>query len=223
MAFQRGDGIGYDPDKTCGDYGGKTRNGKPCGQPAGWKSDDQTGRCHQHDSIAEAFKATKKSEILELLPINGNLGQLCKAVGITGRTLWNWKLEDPEFRENVDSIILARDRERASDVEDKVYERIIAGTASPAETIFFLKNRDPDRWKDIYNPRGPDKGNGHGMAPVDSAKAKLSKTLRDMASRAAKATRAVEAENTSQAQSASELADKVRDKLKESAPDEDDD
>lgn len=32
----------------CGDHGGRTKAGAPCGKPAGWGRDDATGRCRLH-------------------------------------------------------------------------------------------------------------------------------------------------------------------------------
>lgn len=37
--------MGYD---TCGDYGGANREGEPCGQPAGYGTDFQEGKCKHH-------------------------------------------------------------------------------------------------------------------------------------------------------------------------------
>jgi len=34
--------------KTCGDYGGKTRAGKPCNNPAGFRAVNDTGKCYLH-------------------------------------------------------------------------------------------------------------------------------------------------------------------------------
>lgn len=33
---------------TCGDHGGTNRHGKPCGRPAGWGTDFDSGKCRQH-------------------------------------------------------------------------------------------------------------------------------------------------------------------------------
>lgn len=32
----------------CGDHGGSNRHGKPCGRPAGWGTDFDTGKCKHH-------------------------------------------------------------------------------------------------------------------------------------------------------------------------------
>jgi len=33
---------------TCGDHGGTNRRGEPCGQPEGWGTDFETGKCRNH-------------------------------------------------------------------------------------------------------------------------------------------------------------------------------
>ena len=186
--------LAYDPNQTCGFYGGRNAAGLPCKHPAGHYSTDDSGRCREHDRVAEAFRAAKKAQILELLPEIGNSGQVCKAAGVTPRTVWAWRQEDAEFREEYDALVTARDRSRAADVEDKVYERIMGDKASPAETIFFLKNRDPDRWKDVFENkgRGPIMGAGQPLPEIDSAKGKLSHKLKEQARRMAQASRTSE-------------------------------
>jgi hypothetical protein len=187
MTMQPGKGFG--PHQICGDFGGRNKAGNPCQQPAGWKSDDNSGRCHQHDSIAEAYNTSKKAEVLELLPTT-LMVNVVKMTGIVPRLIWDWRQSDPIFREEYDAITTGRDRMRAAEVEDKVFERIMTDKASPAETIFFLKNRDPDRWKDIFESKGARLvATAQQLAPVDTAKARLSKKLGDMARRAAAASR----------------------------------
>lgn len=190
MPMQPGPGFG--PEETCGDYGGRTSAGRPCRQPAGWKSDDASGRCHQHDTIHEAWMVGKKAEIIELLPTTPFLKTLGELVGIPPKTIYDWRRSDGKFREEYDALVEVRDKERAAQVEDKVYERIMADKASPAETIFFLKNRDPDRWKEQFTSPKAQTGATGDLPNADSAKARLSKKLKTMARRAAEATRAVD-------------------------------
>ena len=186
-------GKGYDPDQTCGDFGGRTLAGRPCQQPAGWKSQESDdGRCHQHDRAAEAYVAAKKAEVIELLPTTPFLKDVCKTIGLTERAIYDWRQADPKFREAFESIVEVRDKSRAAQVEDKVFERIMADKASPAETIFFLKNRDPDRWKEQFTSVRDRTGTTPDIPSVDSARAKLSKKLKHMARRAAEATRQAE-------------------------------
>lgn len=35
-------------DDECGDHGGVNRNGDPCGRPAGWGTDFDSGKCKNH-------------------------------------------------------------------------------------------------------------------------------------------------------------------------------
>jgi len=34
--------------KTCGDHGGRRRDGKPCNNPAGFRATNETGKCYLH-------------------------------------------------------------------------------------------------------------------------------------------------------------------------------
>lgn len=42
---------------TCASYGGTTNDGEPCGRPAGWGRDAETGPCTDHVSSEEPSKA----------------------------------------------------------------------------------------------------------------------------------------------------------------------
>jgi hypothetical protein len=147
--------AGYDPTKTCGDYGGVSETtGQPCGRGAGHGSHEQSGRCQSHDAAAELQRATAKAIVLQKLAeegaASGGLQRACEAAGIGKFLLARWRKYDAAFGEHVGSLIGSRDLARVDDVEDKVYDRIMADKASPAETIFYLKNRDPERWRDVY-------------------------------------------------------------------------
>lgn len=39
--------------ETCGDYGGITEHGDPCGKPEGWGRPDDTGPCKYHVNISD--------------------------------------------------------------------------------------------------------------------------------------------------------------------------
>lgn len=206
-------GRGYDPEKTCGDYGGRTAAGGPCQQPAGWQSEEvNDGRCVQHDRAADDFKRTKKMEILAMLPKVGSWKQVCDTTGISYRTLYDWKRADGAFRDEVDTIIDARDRDRAAQVEDHVFSRILTDRASPAEIIFYLKNRDRDRWRDNYESPADRMGRKEAdrMANVDDPKQRLTKKLRAMAQRAAESTRAATERGAADAATAADVVKQIQ-------------
>jgi hypothetical protein len=178
----------YDPNLTCGEYGGRTHAGKPCPRPAGWQNEDVTDPgCRQHSRVARLEMEAKKGRAIEIVQDVHNIRAVATEIGVAVRTIFEWRRSDPEFKETFDGIWQTRDKALAAEVEDKVFDRIMADKASPAETIFFLKNRDPDRWKDVYDAS---KGSRNGepvkpLASADSARSKLSLKLKQMAERGA--------------------------------------
>lgn len=90
-------------------------------------------------------KSQKKTEdALNLLRQGQSMIATAKAIGIDPCTLYEWMKKDPDFEAQVDAI---RDSRHIM-VEETLYGRILSGKCSPAEIIFYLKNRAPKRWKD---------------------------------------------------------------------------
>lgn len=108
------------------------------------------GRCSSHNDEAAARTEGIKVAFLELYRDGLNSMEYCIAsVGIARTTLFNLREDDPDF----DAAVLeTRDRAneiRLAAVEDSLFSRIIAGTASAGETIFWLVNRSNGRWRDV--------------------------------------------------------------------------
>lgn len=90
-------------------------------------------------------KSQKKiADVLDLLRNGQSMISTAKAVGVDVTTLYLWMEKDPEFEAQVNAI---RDARHVI-VEETLYGRILSGKSSPAEIIFYLKNRAPKRWKD---------------------------------------------------------------------------
>lgn len=64
-------------------------------------------------------------------------------------TVWRWRVADSEFDKAVVAAYQTADSVRATLVEDTLFRRLVEGKASPVEMIFYLKNRAPDRWRDV--------------------------------------------------------------------------
>lgn len=96
--------------------------------------------------------------------------QMSDVVGVTKQTLNNWKKENPEFFDSLkesklypDSQVVRSLFERAngySHMEDKIFndngDPLIVPTIKhyPPDTtacIFWLKNRQPELWRDVKN------------------------------------------------------------------------
>lgn len=137
------------PSDTCGDHGGEKANGEPCQRAAGWGTDQDTGKCKNHRPEAdEKMNDTKKEFLEEFTSEVQSLKRAAKKVGISQATVWRWRQDDPEFNKDVEEAKNKQEQMRVEKVEDSLFRRAVSGDATGAETIFWLKNRAPDRWSD---------------------------------------------------------------------------
>ena len=133
----------------CGDYGGLGADGSPCGRTV-----SEPGKCNSHSDVAEDDKAELKAEFLELFAEGSNAIRAAAAkIGVGVVTVWRWRQQDPEFDTAMVAAQVDADAVRVALAEDSLFNRIVGGTASAAETIFFLKNRAPKRWHDVREQR----------------------------------------------------------------------
>lgn len=67
---------------SCGDYGGRTRKGRPCALEAGWGTEHSgTGRCRQHDDGSAASKAEEQELAADQPRKAAGRGCLYKTIG----------------------------------------------------------------------------------------------------------------------------------------------
>ena len=133
----------------CRDYGGVSANGEPCGRPV-----SEPGKCNAHSEAANDDKAALKAQFLELFAEGSNAIRAVSAkLGVGVVTIWRWRKQDPAFHEAMTEAQVDADAVRVALAEDSLFNRIVSGTASAAETIFFLKNRAPKRWRDMREKR----------------------------------------------------------------------
>lgn len=93
-------------------------------------------------------KNTIKEAVLESLSNGATITAACKAAGVGRTTFYKWIEEDVEFAEAVSHS------ENASiiTVEDALFRNATLGGKGFGDTtaqIFFLCNRDPDRWQNV--------------------------------------------------------------------------
>lgn len=131
---------------TCGKV---KADGTNCTRPAGWGLQKHSGPCKDHSKGKAAKVASLKKQVIELLgdPLNtmSNVSEQC---GVAVRTLYEWRYTDEAFDADWITITAERDRVRVAIVEDNLFRRACDLKANPAETIFYLKNRAPHRWRD---------------------------------------------------------------------------
>lgn len=108
------------------------------------------------------MKFTQKSVVTFCNTLSGscNVGEACKAAGITRRTAYNWRDKHPEFARAWDEAL----RIGVSALEDEVHRRAFVGTEEPvfhrgrecgiirkySDTlaIFLLKAHVPEKYRD---------------------------------------------------------------------------
>jgi hypothetical protein len=126
------------------------RDGTVCTRPQGWGiKGKKSGPCRDHTDEAMERMRTLKQTVLDLLADPENtLRHVAEKSDVSVPRMYAWRQEDEDFDKEWLTIIAARDRMRVQIVEDSLYTRAAAGKINPAEAIFFLKNRAPDRWRD---------------------------------------------------------------------------
>jgi hypothetical protein len=102
----------------------------------------------------------KKGLLEELSKGTVSLQAAARSIGRDPRTVYRWRAADPEFDAQVRAAAEESDKVRVALVEDSYFARLVSGKASAAEMIFFLTNRDPERWKHWNHRKAEGSGRG---------------------------------------------------------------
>jgi len=89
-------------------------------------------------------KANTIKAILSSLAQGATFDAACEGAEIDRATFWRWRKDDEKLEAEVQSIL----ESRISIVEDALYQKAKGG--HPTSMIFFLKNRAPKRWRDVW-------------------------------------------------------------------------
>ena len=112
--------------------------------------------------------------------------EIARALGIRRETLWDWERKNPEFSNVLKAASAAADER----VEASIYERAVGYSyqteklfswrgevvraetnahvpADPQLAMFWLKNRQPERWKDRMEIQHSHMFNFVGMLPSE--------------------------------------------------------
>ena len=86
--------------------------------------------------------------ILELRVSGRTWGEIAEAVGVNRLTLWDWRKKDLEFSKKCDA---ASDRgvDRIEDAMQAAASKVADDPRYTTAAIFSLKNRRPERWRDV--------------------------------------------------------------------------
>lgn len=98
------------------------------------------------------FTDIKKEEYLKALRGGNTRGDAANMAGVSRWTVRQHRDKDPKFDEACESA----EADAVETVEDALYEAASYGNVTAQ--IFFLKNRAPDRWKDVNRFEGDIKG-----------------------------------------------------------------
>ena len=94
----------------------------------------------------QQINSLKKEFLLHLRENPVTVQAACKHIRRDRVAVWRWTLSDPKFAEQYEKAKAAQVSHRLEEVEDTLYQRIVGGTASPGETIFWLK-RHSKSWR----------------------------------------------------------------------------
>ncbi len=164
--------------RTCGDYGGRLKDGAPCTRIASWgrgkKARKDGGPCKDHTDEALAKIVTLKKQTLRLIadPMK-TVVEVAREVGVVVSRFYEWQQLDEEFEKEWLTLQAEKDRVRVTIVEDNLFKRAAQeAKINPAESIFFLKNRAPQRWRDKVEREITGK-DGTPLIPVEAMRALL--------------------------------------------------
>ena len=77
-----------------------------------------------------------------------SINAACLAAGIDVVSFWRWRKKDPKL----DHLVKTTYDSRIQIVEDALYKAALEGNITAQ--IFFLKNRQPNRWRDVHDIKG---------------------------------------------------------------------
>ena len=93
-------------------------------------------------------KRIKIKIVLDCMKAGNDHQTALKKAHISRTAWWNWEQINPRLKRLREAAFEQCENVRAITCENKLFEKIKNGLATPVETIFFLTNRLPERWKD---------------------------------------------------------------------------
>ncbi len=102
-------------------------------------------RKSEREIAARLVTQRKFCELLRQKPIRVN--EAAHACGVHERTVRYWANNDPQFAVEYADAQREQHVLRLGAVEDSMFSRIVKGTASAAETIFWLKRYGGPEWR----------------------------------------------------------------------------
>lgn len=105
------------------------------------------------------FNEALSEVIVQMYETGSTLSEIAENIGVTERTLYSWRANKPEFFQALKKAQNIADKL----VEESLFRNAISGNV--VAQIFWLKNRQPDLWRDKQSIEtlGPD---GKPIAPT---------------------------------------------------------
>ena len=154
---------------------GKAKHdGTPCKRRPGLGTPLDVGPCYQHTDASALTLEGKKKEIIRMLPDpHLTVSNISIAIDVPVSTIYEWARSDPEFRSEWMRVTEHKEEQRTHIIEESLFKRASdEKIQNPAESIFWLKNRAPSRWKDkvVQEVTGAD---GRTLMPIDALRSFL--------------------------------------------------
>lgn len=111
---------------------------------------ENSGQIGQFSPQKGDINAFKKQQILRSLANGVKVAPACRAASVGRSTFYEWYNKDPEFAREVD----AAEWDTIASVEGFLFQACAA--LDTTAMIFFLCNRDPNRWQRKPAPRTED-------------------------------------------------------------------
>jgi hypothetical protein len=135
--------------KTCGDFGGRRKDGEPCQRPS------REGTCRDHlgadssDSIRRSLQLEAQNRFLEALPrTRCNLTLAAQSSGISRSTHYDWMDQDPTYPARFhEALEVSKDYLRA-----EIHRRGVVGVEEPWKVVENV-DQEGNRTREILHRR----------------------------------------------------------------------
>ena len=141
-------------DETCGDYGGTNADDEPCGRPAAWGRDAETGPCKTHVDMGRPTKLTYENQekIATVIEQGGSINEAARKVGVHRETVGNWMEKGSEQEEGIFADFfdrLTRARGQGEGAYRSALMQIAIENDDTATLMAMVKQRYPESWGDV--------------------------------------------------------------------------
>ena len=99
---------------------------------------------NQNNPSDKTDKKLQKDTIIKSLSAGASVTDACKGADVCRDTFYRWCNDDKDFNSRVETSKMSRIKV----VEDALFNNAVNGNTTAQ--IFFLCNRDPDRWQHLY-------------------------------------------------------------------------